>query len=196
MKQRELFLISGAVLLALLIYVGIGRPGMGDAPMSQRQAELSGKDAADMTPAETLARLEALVVERPDDPQPHYFIGQLLVRQGRDEDAVRAFQSALRRDGDFVPAMTALADSFVRISGGEIGPESARIYYEAARRDPADVRSAFLSGVGLFRAGREAEAQQRWIEFLARLPEGTSEHAQLQAMVAAFTEAERAERDE
>lgn len=190
MKYRDLILTIGAVALAGLIYLLIGRPGMADAPMSQRQAELSAMNPADMTTAETLARLEALVRERPGDPQPHFFIGQVLVQQGRDDDAVRAFQSALRRDGDYTPAMIALADSFVRLGDGEIGPDASRIYFEAALRDPGDVRAAFLSGVSPWRNDNRAEAEQRWSSLLSRLPDASSERAQLTAMVTAFREAE------
>ncbi|MEL6957261.1 MAG: hypothetical protein AAFO88_11525, partial [Pseudomonadota bacterium] len=80
--------MGGAVVLAAAIYIAVGRPGMADQPMSKRTAELERKAPDEMTPAEWLARLEVLTQERPEDPQPHFFIGQMLANQGRDEDAV------------------------------------------------------------------------------------------------------------
>src|SRR5690606_37652705 len=96
-------------------------------------------DPESLTEAEMLSRLEQAVIDKPDDPQPHYFIGEILRTKGRTEDAVRAYQSALRRDQDFVPALVGLADVLTQLSEGAIGPDATRLYARAYELDETQV---------------------------------------------------------
>ena len=107
MTRRNGIILALCLAVAIGGYLLVGKPGMGDLPMKDRQAGLMEKirtDPGALTQAETLSRLEATVVERPEDPQPHYSIGEILRAQGRTSDAARAYQSALRRDNEFMPA--------------------------------------------------------------------------------------------
>ena len=125
MTLRNGIILALCLAVAVGGYLLVGKPGMGDQPMADRQAGLMEKvrtNPQSLTPAETLSRLEATVKERPDDPQPHYFIGEILYSQGRTADAARAYQSALRRDNEFVPALLALADSLVELNNGAVSP--------------------------------------------------------------------------
>ena len=172
-----------AGLLASIGYLFVGRAGLPDQPFSARIAELKDRDALSLSPAETLARLERLVREQPDDPQPHFFIGEMLSGQGRDQDAVRAYQSALRRDDSFVPAMIALADTLTRISGGEVGPDAKRIYERALVLDPTQVRAGFLVGLADFQAGDIVAARARWQTVRAGLEGSDPRHQMLDALI-------------
>ena len=110
MTRRNGIILALCLAVAIGGYLLVGKPGMGDLPMKDRQAGLMEKirtEPGALTQAETLSRLEATVVERPEDPQPHYFIGEILRAQGRTSDAARAYQSALRRDNEFMPALLA-----------------------------------------------------------------------------------------
>lgn len=172
-----------AGLLASIGYVFVGRAGLPDQPYSDRIAELKDRDALSLSPAETLARLETLVKEQPDDPQPHFFIGEMLSGQGRDQDAVRAYQSALRRDDRFVPAMVALADTLTRISDGEVGADAKRIYERALVLDPTQVRAGFLVGLADFQAGDTVAARARWQTVRAGLEGNDPRHQMLDALI-------------
>lgn len=189
MKRLDLVLVALAIVGAGTVYALIGRPGMADQPIDARTAEIARKNPAEMTPAETLARLERLTVERPDDPEPHFFIGRFLEAQGRDDDAIRAYQSALRRDSEFVPAMLALADTFVRLSNGEVGPEAQRIYARAVSLDRSQLRAAFLVGLGEWQSGREDIARETWRLAQAGIAEGAPEARMFEAWVEAAVSA-------
>ena len=125
-------------------------------------AEIAQRDPTTLSPAETLARLEGLVKEQPDAPQPHFFIGEMMRAQGRDSDAIRAYQSALRRDDRYVPAMIALGDAMVRLSDGRIDESAKQIYSRAVILDPAQVRAGFLAGLADWQICNENIARTRW----------------------------------
>ncbi|MEO0466384.1 MAG: tetratricopeptide repeat protein [Pseudomonadota bacterium] len=190
MTRLDWIIFAAALLCAGAVYAMIGRPGYGDQPMAARTAELAAKSPADMTLGETLARLEGLVRERPDDPEPHFFIGQLLMQQGRDEDAVRAFQSALRRDGQHVPALIGLGDAFVRQSGGEVPDEAAQIYTEVVRLDPGQARAAFLIGVSAWQSGERDAARAHWQGYRQAIVSAPQLQSNFDQLVAAFTASE------
>lgn len=157
--------VSGILLVGLIGAVGyffIGRAELPGQPYKNRVAEISKRDPTTLSPAETLARLEGLVKEQPSAPQPHFFIGEMMRTQGRDSDAIRAYQSALRRDDRYVPAMIALGDAMVRLSGGEIDETAKQIYARAVILDPTQVRAGFLAGLADWQTGNENIARTRW----------------------------------
>ncbi|MDX1291208.1 MAG: tetratricopeptide repeat protein [Hyphomonas sp.] len=180
-----------AVCLAVAVggYLLVGRPGMGDLPMADRQAGLMEKVKTNpqaLTPAETLSRLEATVKERPDDPQPHYFIGEILRAQGRTSDAARAYQSALRRDNEFVPALLALADALVELNNGAVSPEATRLFAKAYELDESQVRAGMWAAMGAAQAGDQDKAEQAMRYIYSRLPEDDPRRERFAPMIEAL----------
>ena len=170
-------------------YLLVGQPGMGDQPMSDRQAGLMEKirNAPEtLTPAETLSRLEATLAERPDDPQPHFFIGEILRAQSRPQDAARAYQSALRRNADFVPALIALADTMVDLNEGAVSPEATRLYAHAYEVDETQVRAGMWAAMGAAQAGDQEKAEQAMRYIFARLPEDDPRRERFRPMIEAL----------
>lgn len=157
--------VSAILLVGLIGAVGyffVGRAELPGQPYEARVAEIAQRDPTTLSPAETLARLEGLVKEQPDAPQPHFFIGEMMRAQGRDSDAIRAYQSALRRDDRYVPAMIALGDAMVRLSDGRIDESAKQIYSRAVILDPSQVRAGFLAGLADWQIGNENIARTRW----------------------------------
>lgn len=189
---RTQWLILGACLaLGVAGYVAIGRPGKADEPMSARQAALAEKiktDPQSLTTAETLSRLEQAVIDRPDEPEPHFFIGELLRAQNRPEDALRAYQSALRRNEDFVPAMVSLADVLVELSDGAVGPDATRLYARAYQLDETQVRAGMYAAMGAAQAGDQEKANQAMRYIYSRLPEDDPRRERFRAMIEAIGE--------
>jgi len=177
-----------AVLLAGLVaaigYFFIGRAELPDQPFSVRAAEIEARDPTTLSPAETLARLETLVKAQPEAPQPHFFIGEMMRAQGRDGDAVRAYQSALRRDDRFVPAIVALGDTLVRQAGGKIGDDAKRMYARALVLDPTQVRSGFLAGLSDWQAGDKVTARARWSAVREGIAQDDPRQQMLDALIA------------
>ncbi len=150
-------------------YLFMGRPLMADQPYAARVAEIASKRPDEMTFPEALARLESLTQEQPDAAEPHFFIGELLRSQGREDEAVRAYQSALRRDEAYVPAYLALADTLVRLEDGQITPTAQSLYERAYGFDSTQIRAGFMVGLADWQAGNEALADNRWAALAERV---------------------------
>ena len=188
--------LAGVCLIGGVAAYGVfGRPASPDMPISSRVDELQerarnlspggglqGLAEAGFTGDEVMALLEDARRNRPEDPLPHFFIGQVLAAQGRDEDAIRAFRSALRRDPQLVPAMSAFADALVRIDGEGVPLDAERIYADVARLDPEDVRSVIMIGAARLEAGDVQGATDAWDELDRRLPQEDPRRAMLAAM--------------
>lgn len=189
-------LVSACLLLASVGYLVLGRPGLADQPMSARQAALADKiqnDPQSLSYAELLSRLEMSVREQPDSPEPHFFIGELLRTQGRGEDAVRAYQSALRRDANFVPAMISLADVLVMKADGQITPDATRLFARAYQLDETQVSAGMRAAMGAAQAGDQEKAEQAMRYIYARLPEDDPRRERFRPMIEAIGQGEQAE---
>jgi cytochrome c-type biogenesis protein CcmH len=181
--------------LGLAGYALTGRAGQPDLPFAERQAELAERaqmDPTSLSLPELMVHLQAVALERPDDPQPHYFMGTLLADMDRDDEALRAFQSALRRDQGFTPALMGLADAYTRLENGRVSRATAALYAEVFARDAGQARAGFLSGMALWEAGERDAAQELWDRARARIGEGDGA-GQFEAMRAAVTAAGGAE---
>jgi cytochrome c-type biogenesis protein CcmH len=192
---------SNAIILAACLvagvagYVVIGQPGMGDQPMSARQAALAEKirtDPQSLTAAETLSRLEQAMRDNPKAPEPHFFIGEMLRAQGRPDDALRAYQSALRRNEDFVPALVSLADVLVEIGNGTVSPDATRLYARAYQLDETQVRAGMWAAMGAAQAGDQEKAEQAMRYIYARLPEDDPRRERFRAMIDSIGQGEAA----
>lgn len=192
MSRNNLILIITAIVAAGLFYVWKGRPGMADQPFAERAAELADRQATDLSPEELLTLLQVRAAEYPDDAEPHYYIGVILKETGRPQDADRAFRSALRRDQTHVPSLVGLADLLVQMENGDIRQSVAQLYYRAWSLDPEQVRSGFMAGLPLFRAGSVGEARAIW----QQVGEGIAEDDPRQGMLTALIAAAEAESEE
>ena len=127
--------VNGVLIVGVLVSIGyffVGRPGLPAQPFHERAAKLQLRDPLSLTPDEALARFESLVREQPNAPEPHFLIAEALRSKQRLSDATRAYQSALRRDDRFVPALMGLADVQTMMSGGDVNENIKQIYARVA----------------------------------------------------------------
>ena len=191
LSRTSLAVLGACLAVGVAGYVLVGKPGAGYQPMSLRQAALAQKVATDpqsLSPAELLSRLEQAVKDQPDAPEPHFFIGEMLRVRGRPQDALRAYQSALRRNSDYVPALVALPDVLVELSGGAVGPDATRLYARAYELDDTQVRAGMFAAMGAAQAGDQEKAEQAMRYIYARLPEDDPRRERFRAMIEAIGE--------
>ncbi len=115
----------GAPLLAIGVYLVIGRPGAPDTAFESRYQALiaAGPGALErLSDPELVVLLERRAKDDPADPTPHIILAQVMLRAERYPDAVRALQSAVRRDPKSADAWILLGQALMLTNGGPSRP--------------------------------------------------------------------------
>lgn len=177
MRTRAIVFVTA--MLAVGGYVLMGHPDKPDNPLSLRVDEIqkrleaarSDPTKADLGPDELMAIAEKQARADPKNPGPHHAMGYILERTGKTNEAILAYESALRRDPKFAPSMISLADLLFQ-SSGSVTPDAQRLYQQAFALQPQDIRLGYLAGVGDWQAGKKDEAEKLWARLDAQLPAG------------------------
>lgn len=160
----------GAVaVLTLGAYLLIGRPELPGLPYQARLEALTGRDPTSFTADEALAVLHQAARENPADPLPHFYMGQLLLGQGRPAEAARAYDAALRREPELAEAMLGLGRAMVGVEQGRVTPEALALFQQAAQYtdDPAPW---IYQAMAAMESNDDANARRLWGEALSRMP--------------------------
>lgn len=160
--------VAASIALGLGLYLLIGSPALPDAPFAARLEALKGRDPTTFTAAEALAVLGQAARDNPSDPLPHLFSGQVLFEVGRDQEAARAFDAALRRDPALSEAMLGLGRAMVRLEQGRVGAD-ARALFERAGAQSDDPAPWIYQAMAAMQEDRAADARRLWGEALARM---------------------------
>jgi len=175
--------------LAIALYLGLGAPGVADQPFAKRLAAWRAQDPRDLAPAQMAAVLQALVKERPNDPEGYRF---LALAQGASDNVAEAVQ-ALKRGLRVAPERTdlweMLGEALVFENGGQVKPEAEDAFREVLKRDPANVAARFELARGQVSRGDKAGGVAALQAILASLPPGD---ARAQPIKAALAEAQGA----
>jgi len=95
---------------------------------------------------------------RPGDPEAHFYIGLVALRQGRWADAVDAFRHAAERGGGRAAVLHNLAVAMEQM--GRLA-EADAAFAEAASRAPEDWRVCLGWGIVALKRGQAAQAAER-----------------------------------
>lgn len=158
-------LAVAAPVAALGLYLWLGNPGAPDLPFEARRAELAARAASDpgaLKPDELIALLEEDARDRPDDPRPHLFLGQVLASQGRYDDALRATQAALRRDPKNPDALVQAGVTLIELNQGKVDEQSRRLFSAALVLQPSNPAPMLYLGLAEHQAGKPDEAFNIW----------------------------------
>jgi cytochrome c-type biogenesis protein CcmH len=174
---------------ALVVYLGVGRPGMADQPFGARLASWRAADPASLDPSELAAVLTRMTRERPNDAEAFHY---LAIAQGAAEnpaEAVRAMRSAVRLAPQRADLWELLGEALVAEAGGEITPEAQDAFRQTLARDPRAIAARFHLARAQIAAGDKAGGVAAWRALLADIPAADPRRA---ALVGAIAEAERA----
>ncbi len=162
-------------------------PLLGD-PVRQVRMEaaraLAGEPEARLSPPQrdafAVAIQEYVAAERfnADRPEGRANLGNLHATQGRFDEAVAAYRSALALDPSFEPAALNLADVY---RGGGMEAEAERTLREALARAPRSAPALHALGLSLARQRRNAESLQA-LAAAARLAPGNARFAYVHAV--------------
>ena len=195
--RRHSRLLAGIVLIgapafAIAIYLANGMPGQPDTPLAGRtaieaarpsQAEAEAAYSPDPGPtlpltgeqqefADLIARLETLLVQRPDDARGLELLANGYLRLERHADAWRAYERLITAVGDEAGAglYAAMAEAMVQAAGGYVSPEAERAIGAALARDETLPVARYYAGLAMAQNGRIGEAVAVWERLQAETP--------------------------
>jgi len=133
---------------------------------------------------EALAHYRRALAIRPDYPEAHNNLGNLLLAApGSEPEALHHFEEALRLRPDFAEAHTDLANLLSRMPGREL--DAASHYERALELHPADATAHYDLALLLSRiAGRDADAAGEYRASLGLRPDSAEAHNNLGILLA------------
>ncbi len=176
---------AAAALLALGLYLAVGRPGLPDQPFRARVREWTRRDPAALGPAELAAVLRTIAVQRPSDPQVFEFLGRAELASGDPGGAATAFARAGRLSPRSAEDMAAAGEALMAGGDGKVTPEAEAAFREALRRDPANPAARYHLAKLAIAGGDVAGGRAGLQALLADLPAGDPRRDDLAAEVAA-----------
>lgn len=159
--------------VAFGLYHSTGSPGLPDAPLAERLAAAPEKSAiAEATPEKSdiiamIAKIEAHLVEQPDDGRGFELIAPIYLRLGRLDDAVNAYAKALHLLGDKPERRADHAEAVVAAADGNVSPDAKAEFETALQKQPDLPKARFYLGLAAQQAGDKVLALDIWTKLLA-----------------------------
>ncbi len=141
------------------LYVVMGSPQTPSLPFAERP--VIEEDAPGDLPrlVEQLARR---IAESPEDPRGWRLLGRSYGQLGRYQEAAAAIRQAIAQGEDGAAAWADLGEMLIAANEGVVVPEAAQALAEALKRDPAEPRSRYYSGLVLAQDDRMEQALEVW----------------------------------
>lgn len=145
-----------------------------DLHFAQHGEAGAGLDLDNLSAAATA--YENLAVLDPENPVPHFWLGVILKRRGRLDDAEAALERALGRDPDFTEARLLIGE--VRLAQGN-ARDAQEAFEEVLARAPGEGRARYRLGMILAETGRGEEAIRHMESAVVARPDHFESHFQL-----------------
>jgi cytochrome c-type biogenesis protein CcmH len=117
----------------------------------------AGPDVAAM-----VAKLESRLHDRPDDAPGWLLLGRSYLALNRLDDAVTAYDQALKQDPKSADAAMGLGEALSLRAGGEITPPAAQLFEQALQLTPANPKALLYGGFAAAARGDRNLARARW----------------------------------
>jgi cytochrome c-type biogenesis protein CcmH len=151
---------------AICLYLALGSPSLPGQPLAQRFAAPADANSV----AGLIARVETHLEHNPDDGRGWDVIAPVYMRLGRFDDAVRAYRSALKLEGETADRQASLGEALAGGANGVITTDAKGAFERALVLDKTNPRAQFYLGLAAEQDGRTNEAVDRWQSLIARAP--------------------------
>ena len=141
-------------LITIGCYLFLGSPGLESHPFN----DLMMKDPSNLTAEERLVRTEALFARHPDDGKLADELATGYLVEGRFQDAVNTYVSALRLNGESAPRLVGYGMALAGYNGGTINEDAKESFQKAAKLAPDDFYPRLFIAEALRQDGKFDEA--------------------------------------
>jgi cytochrome c-type biogenesis protein CcmH len=142
-----------------------------NAPADAGGANAAAAAAASPEVAAMVAKLEQRLKSNPDDLKGWLMLGRSYLALERPADAIAAYDHAMRlSDSKDVEALLGLGEALSLKAGGDITPQAAQLFEEAATLAPDNPKALLYGGFAAAVRGDSALARSRWEAVKAQNP--------------------------
>ncbi|MDR6431466.1 c-type cytochrome biogenesis protein CcmI [Brucella pseudogrignonensis] len=167
-------------LIAWGVYPIFGAPDMPSMPLAARLENSPQNSSVD----ELIARAEAHLAQNPNDARGWDVLAPIYLRIGRSNDAVNAYRSAIRIEGESFPRILGLGEALIAVSGGPVTAEAEGLFNKAALLQPDDIRPQYYLAQGEMQDGNSQAAVKRLQALLDKAPASAPWRAQVEQTIA------------
>ena len=164
---------AGLGVFALVVagggYWWTGRPGELGQPPAGFASAAGAPEAAGSAPTVTREQVTAMVEKlaarmqaQPDDPEGWNMLGRSYMNLGRVDEALVAFQRALKIKPADANVLTEYADALAVKNGRTLDGEPTALLDRALKLEPDNVKALALAGTAAFNRGDFATAVKHW----------------------------------
>ncbi len=165
-RAASMLALFGIPLLAAGMYFSLGSPDLPGAPLAARLARpQEGMDVAVL-----IQRVEALLAQNPGDGRGWEVIVPFYLNVGRNDDALKAQQNALRILGPSSEREATLGETLVAVSKGAVTPEARAAFDRAIGMSAKNPKALFFLGLAAQQASKPDEARAIWSSLLESAP--------------------------
>ncbi len=166
-RAASMLALLGIPLLAAGMYFSLGSPDLPGAPLAARPKE--GMDVAIL-----VQRVEALLAQNPGDGRGWEVIVPFYLNVGRNDDALKAQQNALRILGPSSEREATLGETLVAVAKGVVTPEARAAFDRAIAMSAKNPKALFFLGLAAQQANKPDEARAIWSGLLESAPKDDS----------------------
>ncbi len=177
------WLVTASVVLVPLLSWGIysvtGSPNLPGQPL---QARLE-KNPAESSISELVAQAEGHLAQNPEDGRGWDAIAPIYVRVRRYDDAVGAYQNAIRINGANARRQAGLGEALTATGRGLVSDEARTAFHQALLLQPGNPKARFFLAMATAQAGSPKKAISDWESLAADVsPESPWKFAALSAI--------------
>jgi cytochrome c-type biogenesis protein CcmH len=156
-------LAAALPIVAIVAYLAIGAPGQPAVPHASRAAPSETKQGV----LQLVAKVEERLRAHPEDGRGWDVIGPVYLRLGRYNEAVNAFQRALRLQGESPDRLAGLAESHVLANDGVVTEAARTAYVSLQNLAPERMEPKFWLAVAAEQDGRFEDAATSYAKLLS-----------------------------
>jgi cytochrome c-type biogenesis protein CcmH len=158
--------LSLVPILALAIYGAYGSPSLPGQPLAARLKQAP----AEMDLATAVAQIETHLQKDPSDGRGWEVIAPVYLRMGRLDDAVKAYEAALRLQGATAGRLTNYGEALVFAQQGIVSAEARSAFERALQLDGTDQKARFYLARAAEQDGQLDKARGAYATILAQSP--------------------------
>jgi cytochrome c-type biogenesis protein CcmH len=158
--------LSVVPILALAVYGAYGSPQLAGQPLSVRLKERP----EELDLASALARIEAHLAKEPQDGRGWEVVAPVYLRIGRADDAVRAYEAALRLLGQEPTRLANYGEALVFAGDGIVSAEARAAFEKAIGLNPSTPKARFYLARAAEQDGNREQAKEEYSAILAFSP--------------------------